>query len=89
MKHEILLTRVAAGVSTFALAIGLATLISNLEPAFNGPFIQKLILTLIFCGAVLSLFYGNIVYQLTRVGHIKRHLAHRGDDSDRVGALSS
>jgi cellulose synthase (UDP-forming) len=83
MKYEILLTRVAAGVSTFALAIGLATLISNLEPAFNGPFIQKLILTLIFCGAVLSLFYGNIVYQLTRLGHIRRHLAHRGDGSDR------
>lgn len=82
MKNEILLTRAAAGVSTFALAIGLITLMSNLEPAFDGSFIQKLILTLIFCGAVLSLFYGNIVYQLTRLGQIRRHLAHRGHGSD-------
>ena len=82
MKHEILLTRVAAGVSTFALAIGLVTLLSNLEPTFDGPFVQKLILTLIFCGAILSLFYGNIVYQITRLGHIRRHFAHRGNGSD-------
>src|SRR5690349_2246681 len=82
MEHEILLTRVAAGVSTFALAIGLVTLLWNLEPAFDGLFLQELMLTLIFCGAVLCLFYGNIVYQITRVGYIRRHSAHGEDVSD-------
>jgi cellulose synthase/poly-beta-1,6-N-acetylglucosamine synthase-like glycosyltransferase len=82
MENEILLTRVAAGVSTFALAIGLVALLWNLEPAFNGLFLQELMLTLIFCGAVLCLFYGNIVYQITRVGHIRRHSAHGEDISD-------
>ncbi|MGX1167919.1 cellulose synthase (UDP-forming) [Bradyrhizobium sp. USDA 372] len=77
MKHEILLTRVAAGVSTLAFALGLATVLSGLEPAFNGPFLQKAFLTLVFCAAVISLFYGNIVYQLTRLGEIRRHAAHR------------
>ena len=77
MKHEILLTRVAAGVSTFAFALGLTTVLSGLEPAFNGPFLQKAFLTLVFCAAVISLFYGNIVYQLTRLGEIRRHAAHR------------
>lgn len=77
MKHEILLTRVAAGVSTLAFALGLTTVLSGLEPAFNGPFLQKAFLTLVFCAAVISLFYGNIVYQLTRLGEIRRHAAHR------------
>lgn len=83
MKHEILLTRVAAGVSTLAFAFGLATVISKLEPAFAATFIEKALLTLVFCAAVISLFYGNIVYQLTRLGEIRRHAAHREDANNR------
>lgn len=86
MKHEILLTRVAAGVSTLAFALGLATVISDLEPAFDGSFVQKALLTLVFCAAVISLFYGNIVYQLTRLGEIRRHAVHREDTNNRSAA---
>lgn len=83
MKHEILLTRAAAGVSTLAFALGLASVIYDLSPAYDRAFVQKAILTLVFCTAVISLFYGNIVYQLTRLGQIRRHVAHREEANNR------
>ncbi len=75
MKTEILLTRLAIIVSALALMFGFASLIRSVDLGPDGHSIKKLILVVIFCSALLSLFYGNIVYQLTRLGQIRRHLA--------------
>jgi cellulose synthase (UDP-forming) len=79
MRFDIVLTRLAMGVSAVALALGLADLGSKIATNPDGVSIAKIVLVTVFSLAVLSLFYGNIVYQLTRVGQIKRHMSH-GDD---------
>src|SRR4051794_24084274 len=45
-------------------------------------------LFVIFCISLLGLFYGNVVYQLTRIGQLKRQLSHR-DDYSAIEALYS
>lgn len=79
MKIEILLTRLAIAVSALALALGFASLIYSVELGPDGLSIKKLSLVVVFCAALLSLFYGNVVYQLTRLGQIRRHFAHHHD----------
>jgi len=85
MKTEILLTRVAIVVSALALTLGFASLIYRVDLSPDGFSITKLFLVVVFCAALLSLFYGNIVYQLTRLGQIRRHFAHHDGVSDRAG----
>jgi cellulose synthase (UDP-forming) len=86
MQPDILLTRFAAVISTVALAFGFASVFTSIEVGFDGISIKKIMLVIIFGIALLSLFYGNIVYQLTRIGQIKRHLDHR-DDYPNLEAL--
>jgi cellulose synthase/poly-beta-1,6-N-acetylglucosamine synthase-like glycosyltransferase len=86
MQPDILLTRFAAIISTVALAFGFASVFTSIEVGFDGISIKKIMLVIIFSIALLSLFYGNIVYQLTRIGQIKRHLDHR-DDYPNLEAL--
>src|SRR5712671_5717180 len=76
MQSDILLTRFAAFFSTVALAFGFASVFTSIEVGFD---VKKITLVIIFSIALLSLFYGNIVYQLTRMGQIKRQLDHRDD----------
>jgi cellulose synthase (UDP-forming) len=83
MKNEIFRTRLAIGVSALAFALGLISLFSNIEAGPEGLSIKKFIFVSIFCAALLSLFYGNIVYQLTRLGQTRRHLTHSDEASDR------
>jgi hypothetical protein len=45
-------------------------------------FPSKMILVIVFSLAILSLFYGNIIYQLTRVGQINRQMRHKDDEAD-------
>jgi cellulose synthase (UDP-forming) len=82
MNNDILLTRIALGVSVIALALGLASLTPGIDVASGRLSIKKMILVVVFCTALLSLFYGNIVYQLTRLGQVRRHLAHRNCKTD-------
>ncbi|MBI5262556.1 MAG: glycosyltransferase [Bradyrhizobium sp.] len=70
-------------MSALALALGFASLISGLDLGLDRPSIKKLLLAVVFCAALLSLFYGNVVYQLTRLGEIKRHATRRDSVSDR------
>ena len=82
MKYDILLTRLAMGVSAVALALGLADLGFSIGAGPDGVSIKKMILVTVFCLALLSLFYGNIVYQLTRIGQIKRQMSYSDDEAD-------
>src|SRR5882762_3534660 len=82
MKYDILLTRLAMGVSAVALALGLADLSFSIGAGPDGVSIKKMILATVFCLALLSLFYGNIVYQLTRIGQIKRQMSCSDDEAD-------
>ena len=79
------MTRVAIVVSALALTLGFASLIYRVDLSPDGFSITKLFLVVVFCAALLSLFYGNIVYQLTRLGQIRRHFAHHDGVSDRAG----
>ena len=79
MKQDILLTRFAAAASTIALALGFASVFTSIELGSGNAFILKVMLVAIFSISLLSLFYGNIVYQLTRIGQLKRHWNHRDD----------
>lgn len=88
MKTDILLTRLAIGVSTLAIGLGLFSLLSSVAAANDSLSFKKAILIVIFCLALLSLFYGNIVYQLTRLGQIRRRVAHSYNESE-VDALGS
>src|SRR3982074_1997721 len=80
MKYDIFLTRLAMGVSAVAFALGLADLGFSIGAGPDGVSIKKMILVTAFCLALLSLFYGNIVYQLTRIGQIKRQMSYSDDD---------
>jgi cellulose synthase (UDP-forming) len=86
MKQDVLLTRFAAAASTIALALGFASVFTSIELGSGNAFILKAMLIAIFSISLLSLFYGNIVYQLTRIGQLKRHSNHR-DDSSNIEAL--
>jgi cellulose synthase/poly-beta-1,6-N-acetylglucosamine synthase-like glycosyltransferase len=81
MRFDIVLTRLAMGVSAAALSLGLADLGSKVAASPDGVSIAKIVLVTVFSVAVLSLFYGNIVYQLTRIGQIKRHMSHDDDET--------
>jgi len=81
MKQDILLTRFAAASSTIALALGFASVFTSIELGSGNAFILKVMLVAIFSISLLSLFYGNIVYQLTRIGQLKRHWNHRDDSN--------
>ncbi|WP_271671125.1 glycosyltransferase family 2 protein [Bradyrhizobium sp. CCBAU 51627] len=82
MKIEILMTRAAMVVSALALMLGLTSLIYSMTWSPDGLSVKKLLLVIVFCAALLSLFYGNIVYQMTRLGQIRRHFAHQNDARD-------
>lgn len=81
MNTEILLTRATIVVSALALVLGFLSLIYSIDLSPDGLSIKKLLLVVVFCAALLSLFYGNIVYQLTRLGQIRRHLVHHDSAS--------
>jgi cellulose synthase (UDP-forming) len=76
MKHDVLLTRFAMAASMIALVLGLVTVFSNIGSSSDAS-VAKPLLFIIFSIALLSLFYGNVVYQLTRIGQLKRHANHR------------
>jgi cellulose synthase (UDP-forming) len=80
--QDIPLTRLAMGVSVVALALGLIDLNSNIGATPDGASVKKTVLIAVFTFAILSLFYGNIVYQLTRIGQIKRQTNHGGQNRD-------
>ena len=82
MKHDILLTRFAMCVSAVALALGLSDLAFSGGAAPDGISIKKIALIIVFSLAILSLYYGNIVYQLTRIGQLKRHKDYCEDGAD-------
>jgi cellulose synthase/poly-beta-1,6-N-acetylglucosamine synthase-like glycosyltransferase len=56
------------------LAVGLGSLFQSLESGTEGLSLKTLLLFVTFCCALLSLFYGNLVYQLTRLGQLSRQL---------------
>jgi hypothetical protein len=82
MKQDILLTRFAAAASTIALALGFASVFTSIELGSGNAFILKVMLVAIFSISLLSLFYGNIVYQSTRIGQLKRHSNQRNEYSN-------
>ena len=86
MKQDVLLTRFAVAASTIALALGFANVFTSIELGPDNTSIVKVMLVAIFSISLLSLFYGNIVYQLTRIGQLKRHSDHR-DDYSNIEAL--
>jgi cellulose synthase/poly-beta-1,6-N-acetylglucosamine synthase-like glycosyltransferase len=86
MNQDILLTRFAVAASTIALALGFASVFTSIELGSDNASIVKAMLLAIFSISLLSLFYGNIVYQLTRIGQLKRHSNHR-DDHSNIEAL--
>src|SRR5205809_1430630 len=86
MKQDVLLTRFAVAASTIALALGFAKVFTSIELGSDNTSIVKVMLVAIFSISLLSLFYGNIVCQLTRIGQLKRHSDHR-DDYSNIEAL--
>jgi cellulose synthase (UDP-forming) len=86
MKQDVLLTRFAVAASTIALALGFASVFTSIEWGADNASIVKVMLVAIFTISLLSLFYGNIVYQLTRIGQLKRHSNHR-DEYSNIEAL--
>jgi cellulose synthase (UDP-forming) len=78
---DILLTRGAVATSIVALVLGFDNVFSSIELGSGSSSMLKIILVIIFSIALLSLFYGNIVYQLTRIGQLKRH-SNDSDNSD-------
>jgi hypothetical protein len=81
---DIFLTRGAVATSIVALVLGFSSVFSNIELSSGSSSVLKIILVVIFSMALLSLFYGNVVYQLTRIGQLKRH----SDDSDNSNLQS-
>ncbi|WFU19000.1 glycosyltransferase family 2 protein [Bradyrhizobium sp. CB3481] len=78
-----MLTRVAAATSIVALVLGFTDVFSSIELGSGGRSVLKITLAISFSIALLSLFYGNVVYQLTRIGQLKRHSGDSEDNSDR------
>jgi cellulose synthase (UDP-forming) len=82
MKFEIFLTRLALGLSSVAITLGLADIVYGVVASPDGVSIKKIGLVTLFSIAILSLFYGNVVYQLTRIGQLKRHLPPSNSKAD-------
>jgi cellulose synthase (UDP-forming) len=79
---DILLTRGAVAASMVALVLGFASVFSSIELGSGDSSVQKIALVILFSIALLSLFYGNVVYQLTRIGQLKRH--SNGSDNSHL-----
>jgi len=79
MKQDILFTRFAVVASTIAVVLGLITVFTNIGFGSNDASVAKQLLFIIFSVALLGLFYGNVVYQLTRLGQLRRHANHRDE----------
>ena len=82
MKYEIHLTRLTIVASAVALALGLADLGFGIGAGLHSVSTTKMLLVAIFSLVVLSLFWGSIVYQLTRIGQIKRQMSHSDGDAN-------
>lgn len=89
MNFDIVVTRLTMGVSAAALAFGLAEVGSRIMASPEGASIAKMSLFALFALTALSLFYGNIVYQLTRIGQLRRHLSHESTKTARGNLLSA
>ncbi len=76
MINEKKITKVMLTISTVSLVIGVVYIVSSLQNRYQGLGTSEILQLLLFCFALSSLFFGNVTYQLTRIGQLTRHEAH-------------
>ncbi len=84
LRAELWLTYVALTVTFILTWAALTPLVTLLSRSAGGGRVWDAAELLLFIVLVLVLIYGSVVYQLARVGHIKRLLAHRPVPDDVV-----
>jgi cellulose synthase/poly-beta-1,6-N-acetylglucosamine synthase-like glycosyltransferase len=75
--REIHITYLGLAVTGAASALFVRHIWLNIEGLLQDGGLLSGIEQVIFLGIVFSLVYGNLVYQFARLGHLKRHMAHR------------
>ncbi|MDB5652361.1 MAG: hypothetical protein JWL62_3881 [Hyphomicrobiales bacterium] len=76
MVTEKLFTKLMLTLSTISFTIGLVLIIKDLNSKPGGIQTKDILELGGFCFALLSLFYGNVIYQLARIGQLGRHKAY-------------
>jgi len=77
LRREILLTYVAICITLIAAAVSLGALSRSLVEHMTAHRWGSGLRQTLFVGIVGFLIYGGLVYQLARLGHLRRLLAHR------------
>lgn len=76
MVSEKTVTKFMLALSTASLVTGVAYIVITLQSRYAGLGTNEILQLLLFCFALSSLFFGNVAYQLTRIGQLSRHEAH-------------
>src|SRR5258708_2556262 len=77
LRREIVLTHVALAITLVAAVVSLGALTRSLLEHLTTHRWGAGLRETLFVGIVGVLIYGGLVYQLTRLGHLRRLLAHR------------
>jgi cellulose synthase/poly-beta-1,6-N-acetylglucosamine synthase-like glycosyltransferase len=77
LRREIVLTHVAIAITLLAAVVSLGALTGSLVEHLTAHRWGAGLRQTLFIGIVGVLIYGGLVYQLARLGHLRRLLAHR------------
>lgn len=84
LGREIMLTRVSITVTVAAFALFAVGMVSTSADAIGDGSERKAIEGLVFSAVVTFLVYGNLVYQLARLGYLHRRRDHRPASRDEL-----
>jgi cellulose synthase (UDP-forming) len=85
IRREIILTHVAIAITLLAAVVSLGALTRSLLEYMTALRWGAGLRQMLFVGIVGVLIYGGLVYQLARIGHLRRLLAHRPASEEDLG----
>src|SRR5262245_27725587 len=84
-RRELLLTYGGIGITVIASLIALGGIALSVITAIGSPRWVASLGQMLFLAIVTFLVYGGLVYQLARVGHLRRLMAHRPAGEKTLG----
>ena len=87
LRWEIVLTVAAIAVTVLASVLSVADIWSVLTDGIHAGSLARSLGQVVFLAIVGFLIYGALVYQFTRLGHLRRQLGHRPVPTARLARL--
>lgn len=84
--REILITRISIGLTFLAWAMATQETFAILWSRIQSGSLGATLAQVIFIAIINLLIYGNFVYQFTRLGYLKRRMAHRPASREEIEA---